>query len=56
MGKNYVNGETCLEKRCNKNLELEDAVHIAVLTLKEAWMGKRQITTQQLECAVKPAL
>ncbi|KAF4020221.1 hypothetical protein G4228_011703 [Cervus hanglu yarkandensis] len=35
MGKNYVNGKTFLEKRYNEDLELEDAIHTAILTLKE---------------------
>uniref|UniRef100_A0A4W5L1X2 Uncharacterized protein n=1 Tax=Hucho hucho TaxID=62062 RepID=A0A4W5L1X2_9TELE len=34
MGKNYVNGKTFLEKRYNMDLELEDAIHTAILTLK----------------------
>ena len=34
MGKNHINGKTFLEKRYNKDLELEDAVHTAILTLK----------------------
>ncbi|KAL6040540.1 hypothetical protein STEG23_007605 [Scotinomys teguina] len=34
MGKNYVNGKTFLEKRYNEDLELEDAIHTAILTLK----------------------
>jgi 20S proteasome alpha/beta subunit len=34
MGKNYVNGKTFLEKRYNVDLELEDAIHTAILTLK----------------------
>ncbi|KAK2094741.1 hypothetical protein P7K49_028479 [Saguinus oedipus] len=32
MGKNYVNGKTLLEKRYNEDLELEDAIHTAILT------------------------
>ena len=34
MGKNHINGKTFLEKRYNEDLELEDAVHTAILTLK----------------------
>uniref|UniRef100_A0A9J8ACZ1 Proteasome subunit alpha type n=1 Tax=Cyprinus carpio carpio TaxID=630221 RepID=A0A9J8ACZ1_CYPCA len=34
MGKSYVNGKTFLEKRYNEDLELEDAIHTAILTLK----------------------
>lgn len=39
MGKNHVNGKTFLEKRYNEDLELEDAVHTAILTLKVKWWG-----------------
>ena len=39
MGKNYVNGKTFLEKRYDDKLELEDAVHTAILTLKEGFEG-----------------
>ena len=44
MGKNYVNGKTFLEKRYDDNMELEDAVHTAILTLKEGFEG--QVTLQ----------
>ena len=40
MGKNYVNGKTFLEKRYDEKLELEDAVHTAILTLKEGFEGQ----------------
>ncbi|XP_016334240.1 proteasome subunit alpha type-2-like, partial [Sinocyclocheilus anshuiensis] len=40
MGKNYVNGKTFLEKRYNEDLELEDAIHTAILTLKESFEGQ----------------
>jgi 20S proteasome subunit alpha 2 len=40
MGKNYVNGKTFLEKRFDDNMELEDAVHTAILTLKEGFEGQ----------------
>lgn len=39
MGKNYINGKTFLEKRYNEDLELDDAVHTAILTLKEGFEG-----------------
>jgi 20S proteasome subunit alpha 2 len=32
-----VNAKTFLEKRYNEELELEDAVHTAILTLKVRW-------------------
>lgn len=34
-----VNAKTFLEKRYNDELELEDAVHTALLTLKEGFEG-----------------
>jgi len=40
MGKNHINGKTFLEKRYSDELELEDAVHTAILTLKESFEGK----------------
>ncbi|CAI9721216.1 proteasome subunit alpha type-2 [Octopus vulgaris] len=50
MGKNYVNGKTFLEKRYNENLELEDAVHTAILTLKESFEG--QMTESNIEIGI----
>lgn len=40
MGNNYINGKTFLEKRFNLDLELDDAVHTAILTLKEGFEGR----------------
>lgn len=40
MGKNAVNGKTFLEKRYSEDLELDDAVHTAILTLKEGFEGQ----------------
>jgi len=37
MGKNYINGKTFLEKRYAETLELDDAIHTALLTLKESF-------------------
>jgi len=39
IGKHMVNAKTFLEKRYNDDLELEDAVHTALLTLKEGFEG-----------------
>ena len=39
IGKQMVNAKTFLEKRYNDELELEDAVHTALLTLKEGFEG-----------------
>ena len=45
MGKNYVNGKTFLEKRYDDKIELEDAVHNAILTLKEGFEGEVRTET-----------
>merc|ERR1719327_2491507 len=39
IGKNHVNAMTFLEKRYSEDIELEDAVHTAILTLKEGIEG-----------------
>ncbi|KAL7671611.1 hypothetical protein ACOME3_006502 [Neoechinorhynchus agilis] len=40
LGRNYMTGRAFLEKRYNENLMLEDAVHTAVVTLKELFEGQ----------------
>jgi len=40
IGKNMVNAKSFLEKRFSEDLELEDAVHTAVLTIKEGFEGQ----------------
>ena len=50
MGKNYINGKTFLEKRYNEGLELEDAIHTAILTLKEGFDG--QMTEDNIEIGI----
>ncbi|ELT93479.1 hypothetical protein CAPTEDRAFT_154995 [Capitella teleta] len=50
MGKNQTNGKTFLEKRYNEKLELEDAVHTAILTLKESFEG--QMTEDNIEIGI----
>ena len=50
MGKNYINGKTFLEKRYNEDLEIEDAVHTAILTLKEGFDG--QMTEDNIEVGI----
>ena len=39
-GKNYHNARSFLERRYNEELELDDAVHTAILTLKESFEGQ----------------
>jgi len=39
IGKNCTNAKTFLEKRYNPEMELEDAINTAILTLKEGFEG-----------------
>jgi 20S proteasome subunit alpha 2 len=50
MGKNSINGKTFLEKRYSEDLELDDAVHTAILTLKEGFEG--QMTSENIEVGI----
>merc|ERR1711933_647613 len=50
IGKNMINGKTFLEKRYNDEMELEDAVHTAILTLKEGFEG--QMNENNIEIGV----
>eukprot|EP00300_Choanocystis_sp_HF-7_P008839 c16135_g2_i2.p1 GENE.c16135_g2_i2~~c16135_g2_i2.p1 ORF type:complete len:158 (-),score=35.72 c16135_g2_i2:235-708(-) len=50
IGKHMVNAKTFLEKRYNEDMELEDAIHTAILTLKEGFEG--QMTETNIEVAV----
>eukprot|EP01031_Cornospumella_fuschlensis_P044166 gene44166-53996_t len=40
IGKNYINAKNFLERRYSDDMELDDAVHIALLTLKESYEGE----------------
>ena len=50
IGKNDVNAKTFLEKRYSPELELEDAIHTAILTLKEGFEG--QMTESNIEIGI----
>eukprot|EP00002_Diphylleia_rotans_P018026 TRINITY_DN348_c0_g1_i1.p1 TRINITY_DN348_c0_g1~~TRINITY_DN348_c0_g1_i1.p1 ORF type:complete len:236 (+),score=75.95 TRINITY_DN348_c0_g1_i1:61-768(+) len=50
IGKGAVNGKTFLEKRYHDDIELEDAIHTAILTLKEGFDG--QMTEHNIEIAI----
>ncbi|KAG0318448.1 Proteasome subunit alpha type-2 [Dissophora globulifera] len=50
IGKNMVNAKTFLEKRYNEDIELEDAIHTAILTLKEGFEG--QMTENTIEIGI----
>jgi len=39
IGKNYINAKNFLEKRYQDDMEIEDAIHAALLTLKEGFEG-----------------
>eukprot|EP01024_Parvocaulis_polyphysoides_P020312 TRINITY_DN19444_c0_g1_i1.p4 TRINITY_DN19444_c0_g1~~TRINITY_DN19444_c0_g1_i1.p4 ORF type:complete len:101 (-),score=19.59 TRINITY_DN19444_c0_g1_i1:81-383(-) len=40
IGKNMMSAKTFLEKRYSEDMELEDAIHTALLTLKEGFEGE----------------
>ena len=50
IGKNMVNAKTFLEKRYSETIELNDAIHTAILTLKEGFDG--QMTGTNIEIGV----
>mmetsp|Transcript_30598 Transcript_30598/g.78581 ORF Transcript_30598/g.78581 Transcript_30598/m.78581 type:complete len:236 (-) Transcript_30598:74-781(-) len=50
IGKNMTNAKTFLEKRYSEEMELEDAIHTALLTLKEGFEG--QISGDNIEVAI----
>lgn len=50
IGKNMINSNTFLEKRYTEDMELEDAIHTAILTLKEGFDGK--ITNTKIEIGI----
>lgn len=50
IGKNFLNAKTFLEKRFNEEMELEDAIHTALLTLREGFEG--QMDENNIEVSV----
>lgn len=50
MGKNFNNCKGFLEKRYSEELELEDAIHTAILALKEGFEG--QMTQDNIEIGI----
>merc|ERR1712190_455171 len=50
IGKNHVNAKAFLEKRFTEEVELEDAIHTAILTLKEGF--EEAITAENIEIGV----
>lgn len=55
IGKGSASAKTFLEKRWNKELELEDAIHIALLTLKETIEGEMNGNTVEIAVVGAPA-
>ena len=50
IGKNYVNAKNFLERRYNEDIELDDAIHTALLTLRESYDG--EMTENNIEVGV----
>ena len=54
IGKSATSAKTFLEKRYKDDLELEDAVHIALLTLKESIEGEMNGETVEIGLHISP--
>jgi len=50
IGKNYINAKNFLERRYTDDMELDDAVHIALLTLRESFEG--EMTEHNIEVGI----
>ena len=50
IGKNFKNAKTFLEKRYSEDMELEDAIHTALLTLREGFEG--EMTSENIELGI----
>ena len=50
IGRNYQSSKAFLEKRYTEDMELEDAVHTALLTLREGFEG--EMTAENVEVGV----
>jgi len=50
IGKNANSAKTFLEKRYNEDMELDDAIHTAILTLKEGFEG--EINEKNIEIGI----
>lgn len=50
IGKNFSNAKTFLEKRYADDMELEDAIHTSLLTLREGFEG--EMTASNIELGV----
>lgn len=54
IGKNTSNAKTFLEKRYSDDISLEDAIHTALLTLKEGFEGEMTEKTIEIGIATVP--
>merc|ERR1719230_2005384 len=50
IGKSYVNAKNFLERRYNDDMELDDAVHVALLTMRESYDG--EMTENNIEVGI----
>lgn len=50
LGSNYVNANAFLERRFGEDMELEDAIHTALLTLREGFEG--EMTATNIEVSI----
>eukprot|EP01104_Vermistella_antarctica_P004620 TRINITY_DN1503_c0_g1_i1.p1 TRINITY_DN1503_c0_g1~~TRINITY_DN1503_c0_g1_i1.p1 ORF type:complete len:235 (+),score=65.90 TRINITY_DN1503_c0_g1_i1:132-836(+) len=50
IGKHMVSGRTFLEKRYKEDMDIEDAIHTAILTLKEGFEG--QMSEKNIEIGI----
>jgi len=50
IGKNYISAKNFLEKRWTEDMELEDAIHTALLTLREGFEG--EMTCDNIEVGI----
>ena len=50
IGKNYINAKNFLERRYNEDMELDDAIHTALLTLRESYDG--EMTENNIEVGI----
>ncbi|KAG5179913.1 20S proteasome subunit alpha 2 [Tribonema minus] len=50
IGKNFLNAKSFLEKRYNDEMELDDAIHTALLTMREGFEG--EMTEHNIELGI----
>jgi 20S proteasome subunit alpha 2 len=56
IGRNASSAKQFLEKRYNPEMELEDAIHTALLTLKEGFEGEMTADTVEIGLPLHPFL